>query len=71
LIQHRPTAAFSLHTAAAAVAVAAGAAFDPYAGEPVQLWPGDELSWSCTFNTSTTNRTVLGNAVFETSTDAL
>uniref|UniRef100_A0A383VWF0 Uncharacterized protein n=1 Tax=Tetradesmus obliquus TaxID=3088 RepID=A0A383VWF0_TETOB len=29
-------------------------------GEPVQLWPGDELSWSCTFNTSTTNRTVLG-----------
>jgi hypothetical protein len=26
----------------------------------VQLWPGDELSWSCTFNTSTTNRTVMG-----------
>jgi hypothetical protein len=49
-------ASFVRPHAVVAVAVA-GAVF---AGAPVQLWPGDELSWSCTFNTSTTNRTVLG-----------
>jgi hypothetical protein len=26
----------------------------------VQLFPGDTLSWSCTYNTSGVNRTVYG-----------
>jgi hypothetical protein len=31
-----------------------------HAGQNIQLYPGDELSWSCTYNTSGLNRTVYG-----------
>lgn len=29
-------------------------------GQDVRLYPGDQLVWSCTFNTSRVNRTVYG-----------
>lgn len=29
-------------------------------GQDVRLYPGDQLAWSCTFNTSLVNRTVYG-----------